>query len=117
MAKCRFLQKPSQESVDALYNLKNHSEILVQQKTPIRVLHRRSLAVRPKIIHTIELVNEFYQKESLEFEIKLTTQAGTYIKEFVTGDLGRTSPSLKDFVGTAVDIINLDVVSIDLNWP
>lgn len=32
--------------------------------------------------------------------INMRTSAGTYIKEFVHGDIGRTKPSLADFLGT-----------------
>lgn len=42
-------------------------------------------------------------------QLHLTTQAGTYIKEFVHGDLGRTTPSLGSLLGLEVDIIALDV--------
>lgn len=43
------------------------------------------------------------------FQLHLTTQAGTYIKEFVHGDLGRTVPNLGEILGCEVDIIALDV--------
>ena len=37
------------------------------------------------------------------------TQAGTYIKEFVHGDFGRTVPNLRTILGVQVDIVALDV--------
>jgi len=42
-----------------------------------------------------------------------------YIKEFVHGDFGRTSPSLGSLLGTCgrVDILSLDVVEVGLEWP
>lgn len=52
------------------------------------------------------------------FYLDLVTQAGTYIKEFVHGDLGRTSPSLGDFLGgTECDILLLDVMRVELDFP
>lgn len=45
------------------------------------------------------------------------TQAGTYVKEFVHGDFGRTKPSVGDLIGAEVDILALDVISINLDWP
>jgi tRNA U54 and U55 pseudouridine synthase Pus10 len=45
------------------------------------------------------------------FRLKLTTQAGTYVKEFVHGDFGRTSPNLREILGVPdLDIIALDVL-------
>ena len=43
------------------------------------------------------------------FKLSLCTQAGTYVKEFVHGDFGRTSPSLCSIIECDVDIIALDV--------
>lgn len=46
------------------------------------------------------------------FDLALTTSAGTYVKEFVHGDLGRTRPSVRDILGCAADIVQLDVVDV-----
>lgn len=51
------------------------------------------------------------------FELNVVTQAGTYVKEFVHGDFGRTKPSVGDIIGVEVDILALDVIAIDLDWP
>ncbi len=62
--------------------------------TPIWVLHWRSPLIREKIIYKIGL-------EKINTNIYvcyLTTSAGTYIKEFVHSDLGRTEPSLKSLI-------------------
>lgn len=50
-------------------------------------------------------------------DLHLNTQAGTYVKEFVHGDFGRTTPSIGDIIGSEVDIIALDVTAINLDWP
>jgi len=47
----------------------------------------------------------------------LKTQAGTYIKEFAHGDFGRTKPNLGDLLNTETDILQLDVESVDVDWP
>jgi tRNA pseudouridine synthase 10 len=41
--------------------------------------------------------------------VTLEAQAGTYIKEFIHGDLGRTKPSFGDLMKRSVDIMQLDV--------
>lgn len=82
--------------------------LVVKQKTPLRVLHRRSLLVREKCIHAmeVEIVNSHF------VILRLDTQAGTYIKEFVTGDMGRTRPSFGDLMGCEADILQLDVEKV-----
>ena len=90
----------------------------IVQRTPIRVLKRRALLDRPRTIHCIRAVpiNE------RRFMLYLRTQAGTYIKEFVHGDFGRTQPSVGDLLNlpltTSVDILELDVQHVHLDeWP
>lgn len=65
-------------------------DLEIEQKTPMRVLHRRSLLSRKKYIYRMdtEWLNPRF------FLLKLETSAGTYVKEFVHGDLGRTWPNL-----------------------
>ena len=44
--------------------------------------------------------------------IEIKSSAGTYIKEFVNEDLGRTYPCLGDIIGNECDILQLDVQDI-----
>lgn len=41
--------------------------------------------------------------------LHVVAQAGTYIKEFVHGDLLRTVPSVGEMLKNEVDIVQLDV--------
>lgn len=62
----------------------------------------------------------FLKLDDHHFEVRLETQAGTYIKEFVHGDFGRTRPSLAELLDVEhgeVDILELDVEKVDLEWP
>ncbi|KAI3464747.1 hypothetical protein Pfo_021410 [Paulownia fortunei] len=77
---------------DDVQTLSSLKDMQILQKTPIRVLHRRSPLEREKIIHWMKI--ERIAGNSQYFLLHLCTQAGTYIKEFVHGDLGRTHPSL-----------------------
>lgn len=45
-------------------------------------------------------------------------QAGTYIKEFVHGDDGRTNPSLGSLLGCSgpAEILELDVLEIHMDF-
>jgi len=52
--------------------------------------------------------------------VDLLTQAGTYVKEFVHSDLGRTKPSLAtlmDWGDYECEILLLDVIKIELDFP
>ena len=54
-------------------------------------------------------VNYANSKDHHLFLLKLATQAGTYVKEFVHGDFDRTVPNIAQILGCDVDIIALDV--------
>eukprot|EP00613_Pedinella_sp_CCMP2098_P065995 CAMPEP_0171987622 /NCGR_PEP_ID=MMETSP0993-20121228/275481_1 /TAXON_ID=483369 /ORGANISM="non described non described, Strain CCMP2098" /LENGTH=965 /DNA_ID=CAMNT_0012640567 /DNA_START=302 /DNA_END=3199 /DNA_ORIENTATION=+ len=73
-------------------------DLEINQDTPIRVLHRRTPMVRKKTIHA--LTPTFIKPHWFELEVEAS--AGTYIKEFVHGDLGRTSPSVGDLLREAL---------------
>lgn len=93
-------------------------DIVLKQKTPIRVLHRRNLAERERTIHDMSIEPlEDGEDGGHRFKLTATTQAGTYVKEFVHGDFGRTVPSLGTYLKTDVDILELDVEEISLDWP
>ncbi|CAG5120797.1 unnamed protein product [Candidula unifasciata] len=88
-------------------------DLRLQQKTPLRVLHRRTAATRERTIHSLKATKEANNR----FKILMSTQAGTYIKEFVHGDFGRTYPNMSDLLKAECDIIDLDVESVDVDWP
>uniref|UniRef100_A0A2R8ZVY3 tRNA pseudouridine synthase Pus10 n=1 Tax=Pan paniscus TaxID=9597 RepID=A0A2R8ZVY3_PANPA len=103
----KAIQKKDIEFLNDIKDLK------IDQKTPLRVLHRRPLAVRARVIHSMETqyVDEHH------FRLHLKTQAGTYIKEFVHGDFGRTKPNIGSLMNVTADILELDVESVDVDWP
>lgn len=80
----------------------------VAQRTPTRVLHRRADLLRRRRI--IEMDAKPLGPE--QAEIVLTTEAGTYVKELISGDGGRTRPSLSEMLGTPAVVVELDVIRI-----
>jgi tRNA pseudouridine synthase 10 len=80
----------------------------LKQHTPIRVLHRRSKMIRVRHVLTLaaKRIDNHY------FRLNLSTDAGTYVKEFVHGDLGRTVPSVSSLLGCKTDIMELDCEGI-----
>jgi tRNA pseudouridine synthase 10 len=82
---------------------------IINQKTPQRVVHRRADKVRKKKIYKIE--GSFIAPTTFEFTIQ--TQGGTYIKELITSDNGRTTPSFSELFDSALKCKALDVINID----
>jgi tRNA pseudouridine synthase 10 len=80
----------------------------IAQRTPTRVAHRRSDLVRMRRIVAARLV----ESAAGRFTLELRAEAGTYIKEWVEGDGGRTEPSLSGLVGTPLKVEALDVLDI-----
>lgn len=87
----------------------------IKQATPLRVLHRRPLHIRPRMVYSMRA--ERYDGHERALVLHVETQAGTYIKELVHGELGRTEPSCQTILGEYIDIVALDVLAIDLDWP
>jgi tRNA pseudouridine synthase 10 len=73
------------------------------------VKHRRADLERDKMIVMAEL-EEFGHEDMTIF---LRTQSGTYVKEFVHGDDGRTRPSLAELLSVPLEVLALDVVEIN----
>ncbi|GJQ14361.1 hypothetical protein GpartN1_g6152.t1 [Galdieria partita] len=105
-----YISKPIQDESDVAEYLAYSTPLTIEQYTPLRVLHRRSLAKRKRMIHDIrlKLLNPHFAI------LDLVTDAGTYVKEFVHGDLGRTSPHLGSLLGCETDILQLDVLQVDI---
>ena len=51
-------------------------------------------------------------EDTKEVELTLRAESGTYIKEFVHSDEGRTEPSIAQILGKKCQIICLDVQDI-----
>jgi tRNA pseudouridine synthase 10 len=80
----------------------------IDQRTPTRVAHRRADKVRKRRVLNIEIKR--LSDDMTELEV--TAEAGTYIKELVHGDDGRTSPSLAQMLQTKTEVLEVDVIGI-----
>ena len=81
----------------------------VNQRTPSRVSHRRADKIRKKIIYKIEAK---HLKPNL-FQFIIETQGGTYIKELINGDNGKTIPSFAEIFESPLICKELDVINVD----
>lgn len=81
---------------------------VIEQRTPRRVAHRRADLVRERRLHEIH----GRMAGLREAELELVTDGGLYVKELVSGDEGRTHPSLSETLGVAAVVTALDVMRI-----
>ena len=81
---------------------------IISQRIPTRIIDRKGDRERTKLIHSILLT---FVSE-IKWHIEIVCQGGTYIKEFISGDQGRTNPSLTAAVGQELRCKDLDLVDI-----
>jgi len=84
------------------------SNAVIMQQTPKRVAHRRADLVREKYIYKAEVKRLTPNR----FEIRIRCQGGLYIKELITGDEGRTVPSVAETLNAKAVPIELDVLGV-----
>ncbi|MCW3136016.1 MAG: tRNA pseudouridine(54/55) synthase Pus10 [Canidatus Methanoxibalbensis ujae] len=116
----------------------------IEQRTPRRVVHRRADTVRVREVKDVRIsrilnaariadlpatsaseragdaVNGVTvescgkRSDKTVFEMEVRCEGGLYVKELVSGDDGRTKPSLSEILGTDASVIALDVVDVHL---
>lgn len=84
------------------------THVFIKQRTPLRVLHRRADLTREKYIYEVKVKG----LSSKRAEMQVRCEGGLYVKELVTGDDGRTSPSVSEILGQRAKPIKLDVLNI-----
>jgi tRNA pseudouridine synthase 10 len=80
----------------------------LSQHTPTRVLARRSDMLRTRTVYKISA-------EAIDggkLRLRILAEAGTYIKEFIHSDAGRTKPSVSSALSCRAACDSLDVVAI-----
>ena len=83
------------------------------QRTPERVAHRRAdLVRRRKVIETRGAAVQIDDSGSISVEFTLRCESGTYVKETVHGDDGRTQPSIASLIKAKCTVEWLDVGDI-----
>ena len=94
--------------VENLNKLKELKGTIISQKTPTRVLRRRSDKSRKRKVKDIK----YKRLSKRKIELKIRAQSGLYVKELITGDEGRTQPSISSFLNNKIKNIELDVIKI-----
>lgn len=84
-------------------------ETEVEQRTPNRVEHRRADKIRRREVYTV--IPE--KKAEKKIELLVKAEAGTYIKELISSDEGRTEPSIAGKLGCDAECTALDVIDVE----
>jgi tRNA pseudouridine synthase 10 len=87
------------------------SKTLIKQQTPVRVLHRRADLMRERYIYNVKVKRVSPRRAEME----ILCQGGLYIKELVSGDDGRTIPSVSSLLENQAKTLELDVLNVILN--
>ena len=80
----------------------------IDQRTPTRVSHRRADKLRVRNVYSADL-NE---ASGRSVRITIRGDSGLYIKELISGDGGRTLPSLANSLGVDAVVEELDVINV-----
>jgi tRNA pseudouridine synthase 10 len=97
-------------SADEFANaVKTLQGVTIQQRTPERVAHRRADKIRERKVLAIEYAGE----QDGKFVVEVLGEAGLYIKELVSGDSGRTRPSLAEILKQPARVTSLDVTQVE----
>jgi tRNA pseudouridine synthase 10 len=94
------------EFANALESLKG---VTIHQRTPERVAHRRADKIRERKVLDIGLAGE----QDGRFMVDVLGEAGLYIKELISGDSGRTRPSLAEILKRTARVTSLDVTQVE----
>jgi tRNA pseudouridine synthase 10 len=96
-------------SDEELENITNKlTKAIIRQQTPLRVLHRRADLVRERYIYEANI----RRLAPNRVEMKIRCQGGLYIKELITGNQGRTVPSVASIINAEAKPLELDVLNV-----
>ncbi len=82
---------------------------LIEQYTPRRVDHRRAAKTRARRVY--ETSGSLVGPRSARIEVH--GQGGLYVKELISGDEGRTDPSLAGLLDVDAEVTGLDVLAVE----
>jgi len=99
--------KPADDLIEGVVGLRYE----IAQQTPSRVAHRRADKVRERWIEVLAV--ECDPDDERFVDVTLRTQAGTYVKEAISGEGGMSKPSIAELLGAeSAQCVTLDVLAI-----
>ncbi|MBZ2164968.1 tRNA pseudouridine(54/55) synthase Pus10 [Methanobacterium spitsbergense] len=91
--------------LDSLKSMK-----IINQRTPIRVSHRRADKIRTREIRQLE----YTKVDSKLLELVIECEGGLYIKELISSDENRSQPSVAGMLKTGARCVQLDVLDVNI---
>lgn len=91
----------------------------IEQRTPERVQHRRADLVRARRVVDIIIEGQGQGQGTplSQATLRVRGDAGLYIKELMSGDEGRTQPSLTGLLGFEAKVTELDIIDVEYEAP
>lgn len=83
---------------------------VINQRTPIRVSHRRADKIRTREVKELSAK----KLDGKHLELVINCEGGLYIKELISGDEGRTKPSVSSLMGVPARCVQLDVMEVNI---
>jgi len=106
-----LFELPSDETI--ISTILSLHGVKLYQRTPDRVAHRRADLIRRRdVIDVNKPMVEIMADGTREVEFTLRCESGTYVKETVHGDSGRTQPSVASLLKAKCEVLWLDVGDI-----
>ena len=106
-----LFELPSDETI--ISTILSLHGVKLYQRTPDRVAHRRADLIRRRdVIDVNKPIVEIMEDGTREVEFTLRCESGTYVKETVHGDSGRTQPSVASLLKAKCEVLWLDVGDI-----
>jgi tRNA pseudouridine synthase 10 len=105
----RFRVEEMPEEDFVIESILGLSGVKLAQETPKRVSHRRAAKTRHRTVNSVSDVTV----DGDEVQFTLQCEAGTYVKELIHSDEGRTVPSVRSVLGDLeCEVLWLDVQEI-----
>ena len=105
-AEVRFAQPVTEDALSGAMEALTAAPI--EQYTPRRVDHRRAALTRVRSVYEATVRS----CEGTEAVLEIHGEGGLYIKELISGDEGRTEPSVAGLVGVDATVTALDVLAV-----
>ncbi len=102
----------SHDTDEIITILQGMEGVTLKQRTPKRVSHRRADKVRERKVMEVSNINVEMVDGAPQVEVDLRCESGTYVKETIHGDDGRTVPSVSALLDAQCVVQWLDVADI-----
>ncbi len=98
---------------EAIESLAKRRTVSIEQKTPSRIL-KAWLRGSERVVKGEMRIEKIQRISARTIEILFSLQPNIYAEEAITGDSGRTSPSISSLLGVEITPLEIDVIRIEI---